>query len=1554
VGAMPPCQVASACVGYGGIGAVSCGLQPLLKVSPRSTTARSHLPSPVAECVVRSKNRMTSSSSSAPASFPISRSGGRWKSSLARAFDASAAALDELGACRSTNCAGETTPFYIPPPPRAVLKGRSASASQVVRLANGFAGSRPPGPPQEERDWTRRSQDCSVAAEAVRLRTGRRPPASSKRLPVPRGRAAAPPATRNPMRASPRPCSQRYRGYWRVGGQAGVVISNSSFNFSCLLYIRLTVRPDMYTFVRGTVLCDPVVNGEVEARWEETKSALSPTAFCKRLSIGPISTTTTMKSSEGGDKDRKDMTDKEDGDVAWEARGWEQTLQAPEYGEDHPYERNLASAAYAIEWNEKGEDNATNSDLRESHQLLASSSSWEEEEGAMEADGAREGITSRGGRGHEGTGRLLTDGSGGEKEKAPTALPLSDVAREPSGLRGIVRLFRGDIVEGRVHDGDNGDNHENTQLYDSMEAGDTRSRHKEEGAGMDFLAPEVTALMRSGRRRDRQQVLQPGAYHMPGTASSPAEDGANNESSESTVDTAPLVPMPPPPLAAQQERLETILIEADLVTDNDDRAGLLVEATVVRRKRQALVVGALLVVAALIAGVSVYLIQKRVEERPKARRDYELVPVANLQRPFNLSLSDWTLQSINAGSSTPQATAYRWLFASGDHPDLPQTEALRRMIHRFALATLYFSTGGNGTWRIDTNWLDKAQHECLWFGVACANRTDSAVAFCTSEFDIPSVSCRLVNGTRVVGLDLSGNQLVGSIPREIELFNASGVESILFAGNKLDGSIPSELGAIITLRTLSLAQNQLASGIPTSMGNLKNLLYLQLSRNQLTGRIPRAIATLSQLEELYLSQNQLEGGLDPSISFVVTSIDQMTALKVLDVSRNRITGWVPTELASLTKLVHLDISSNRLTQNIPSEFGSSLSSLQVLDLSDNSFSGTIPTQLGNLTSLKRLDLSYSGLNGTIPSELGKLKNLEYLLCDGDSNEQQRRIQGRIPKEIGNLRSLIAVSACSNSLTGPIPSELGRLTALERFLVEHNYLSGTIPTEFGRLTNMIVWKTSWNSLKGRLPAELGQLTALQELSFFDNALSGTIPTEFGSLTSLVRWWAFMNSLTGPLPKELGHLTDLEELIFHVNALSGTIPTEIGLLTKIVVWDTAWNSLTGPLPSEVGLLTGLERFDTSSNELAERIPTELGSLRDMAWLILGGNRLTSSIPTELKHLGKLEFLSVESNFLTGNIPTELGSLTGISILHLGRNHLTGTIPKEVARMSSITVLNVESNPLVGWIPTELGLLRQLESLSLGSTNLSGTIPTEFGSLIKLHTLSMGSSNLLGTIPTELGWLRQLEWLSMGSTNLSGTIPTELGSMLQLEWLSMFRTNLSGTIPTDLASLTKLTSLFAGFTKLSGTIPTALGSLTCLESLWVFNSALSGKIPAELGRLSQLTDARLGENRLNGTLPSDLALLTSLTSLRLEGNRLTGTIPSELARLSILVTLSLGGGNRISGSVPSQVCAMLARNRSCVADVDFAYEDDGCSLDLSIDCALVECSCGTFDCTCDNFRS
>ncbi|KAJ6835177.1 putative leucine-rich repeat receptor-like protein kinase [Iris pallida] len=88
----------------------------------------------------------------------------------------------------------------------------------------------------------------------------------------------------------------------------------------------------------------------------------------------------------------------------------------------------------------------------------------------------------------------------------------------------------------------------------------------------------------------------------------------------------------------------------------------------------------------------------------------------------------------------------------------------------------------------------------------------------------------------VTALDLSGNNLYGTIPREFG--SLRGLMSLNLSGNHLNGEIPKEVGSMQSLVSLDLSRNDLSAAIPSTMTYLTFLSYLELSSNNLSGRIP--------------------------------------------------------------------------------------------------------------------------------------------------------------------------------------------------------------------------------------------------------------------------------------------------------------------------------------------------------------------------------------------------------------------------------------------------------------------------------------------------------------------------------------------------------------------------------------------------------------------------------------------------------------------------------------------------------------------------------------------
>jgi Leucine-rich repeat (LRR) protein len=246
-------------------------------------------------------------------------------------------------------------------------------------------------------------------------------------------------------------------------------------------------------------------------------------------------------------------------------------------------------------------------------------------------------------------------------------------------------------------------------------------------------------------------------------------------------------------------------------------------------------------------------------------------------------------------------------------------------LEREALVALYNSTGGDA-WTHNDFWNTNGS-PCSpvapWYGVTCDG-----------------------TNSRVVGLDLSQNALVGTIPTE--LGNLTKLTNLDLDNNSLTGVIPSELGNLTKLVSLGLGANSLTGTIPATLGKLVELTYyLSLFDNSLTGSIPSALGNLTNLRTLYLNRNSLS-------------------------------GLIPSTLGNLTLLDIVSLSNNSLTGPIPASFGN-LGNVMFLSLHHNQLCGAIPSALINMTTLTDgtgIDLGNNNLNISVPPALDAFLTLK--------------------------------------------------------------------------------------------------------------------------------------------------------------------------------------------------------------------------------------------------------------------------------------------------------------------------------------------------------------------------------------------------------------------------------------------------------------------------------------------------------------------------------------------------------------------------------------------------
>ncbi|RWR96728.1 putative inactive leucine-rich repeat receptor-like protein kinase [Cinnamomum micranthum f. kanehirae] len=95
----------------------------------------------------------------------------------------------------------------------------------------------------------------------------------------------------------------------------------------------------------------------------------------------------------------------------------------------------------------------------------------------------------------------------------------------------------------------------------------------------------------------------------------------------------------------------------------------------------------------------------------------------------------------------------------------------------------------------------------------------------------------LKNCTSMTGLDLSNNDLSGSLPENIDEIIPF-VVTLDLSSNNFSGNLPTDLGNITYLNVLNLQHNQFSGQIPWEFGRLGRLTTFNVADNPLSGQIP--------------------------------------------------------------------------------------------------------------------------------------------------------------------------------------------------------------------------------------------------------------------------------------------------------------------------------------------------------------------------------------------------------------------------------------------------------------------------------------------------------------------------------------------------------------------------------------------------------------------------------------------------------------------------------------------------------------------------------------------
>ncbi len=887
-----------------------------------------------------------------------------------------------------------------------------------------------------------------------------------------------------------------------------------------------------------------------------------------------------------------------------------------------------------------------------------------------------------------------------------------------------------------------------------------------------------------------------------------------------------------------------------------------------------------------------------------------------------------TVEDVVTGLSAPEGIA-----VAGPHLDST----------RLALTALYRAMDGDN-WTNNDGWLSDALPG-TWHGVSADKQG------------------------LITGLYLNDNNLSGELPAELETL--SDLRVLDLSGNQLTGSIPSEWadGLDVLLR-LNLSDNELSGAIPAGLGN-HHLDTLNISYNQLDGEIPPELGNLVNLKELNLSHNELSG----AISYQLSSFADLAGCETL--GEARLTQPIVDYLKDMG-------------------YAGTLARLETLDLSDNKLSGAIPAMLCSLADLRVLNLSDNRLSGTIPAELGKLTEMRTLRLDGQSPYNQRGepppsdtsdydtqqkwwLHGPIPPELGKLAELEALNLGNNQLTGDVPSQLGNATKLRALDLSVNLLSGVIPPELGNLTILEKLDLSSNQLVQPIPDQFGHLTNLTVLNLSGNSLTGQIPAELGRLPLVylgLHSNDFADDACVPIRPENANILDRDP---GVDELPPLCPTEEEMYETEVLrhifyrlGGENWIAKTGWDPDvsrnlddwygvdlhESGEYVGqVKSLDLSNNNLRgdiHQVGWLLASLEGLASVNMAENSLGGCIPNDLQE--EFDAGRMLSGVEDRDTPEDLSS--GV---------LSAVLNSAIANTAATTVTQIlagdNASTAVGLGLSAVQLADRMRKYDIGGLGLLVCPPPPPGNGIKAledqntetdrEVLLEIKEHFVSACMTEgnserdciLGgkfesWTEETmeDWHGVDTAD---RLKVGDETIIRVTRLSLEKRNLAGTIPPQLASLGRLRHLNLSHNRLSGPIPPQLGHLRHLRTLALNDNLLTSAskevvtetqteaydepIPPELGNLWRLERLYLQNNDLKGYMAPELDMLaaTSLRVMDIDKGEITGCLEPNLRFLGAEIVTAINdtviltvasAGTSVSITAPSGIAkaASLAMGR------------------------------------------
>ncbi|KAL6503267.1 hypothetical protein OROHE_023896 [Orobanche hederae] len=333
-------------------------------------------------------------------------------------------------------------------------------------------------------------------------------------------------------------------------------------------------------------------------------------------------------------------------------------------------------------------------------------------------------------------------------------------------------------------------------------------------------------------------------------------------------------------------------------------------------------------------------------------------------------------------------------------------------------------------------------------------------------------------------VDYSSNEFQHAIPLDIGNLTLFAMFFSL-ANNSLTGKIPESICLSTSLQVLDLSSNNLSGSIPSCLiENITSTLgVLNLARNNLSGIIPDDFPVGCSVKTLDLSSNDLGGSIPLSLA-------NCKFLEVMNVGNNMIEDKFPCMLKDLTTLHVLVLRRNRFYGDLKCPLiNGSWPNLQIIDIAFNNFTGELyPKCIASWRGMALDDDAYPDHDSShLRFEFLNLNRFYY------QDTVTVTIKGLEMELVKILKVFTAIDFSCNKFSGAIPQTVGDLSALYVLNLSHNSFTGNIPNSVGNLKQLGSLDLSANELTGEIPKELASLSFLSFLNLSYNKLAGLIPT-----------------------------------------------------------------------------------------------------------------------------------------------------------------------------------------------------------------------------------------------------------------------------------------------------------------------------------------------------------------------------------------------------------------------------------------------------------------------------